>query len=137
MDRRAVVGGAADDGEAAADLEPGRVGRGHAGGRVDVRTAGERLTHPDAELVAVGVGEPPHLFAVRGQRAVAGPVRPVGHLAAFAGGAVPGVQLEGAGGVADVEAPVGGVRRPVGQRDPGGPQALLPDGDGGFGHTAP
>ncbi len=43
-----------------------------------------------------------------------------------AGVAVPGVQLEGAGRVGDVQAAVRGVARPVRQRDAGGAEALLP-----------
>ena len=56
-------------------------------------TAAEGLPHPDPELVAVGVREPPDPLAVRRQHAVRRPVRPVRDLPLLAGRPVPGVQL--------------------------------------------
>ncbi len=133
--RRAVVVRAPDHDDVAAHLEPGGVGRRHARCGVDVRAAGERLALPGAELVAVGVVEPPHLGAVRRQRAVAGAVVPVGDLPHLTAAAVPGEQLEGAGRVADVQAAVRGVAGPLRKADPGGAQALLPGRDVGSGHA--
>ncbi len=137
VDARPVVGRAADDDDVPADLEPCRVGSRDPGRGLDVGAAPERLLLPDAELVPVGVVEPPDLLAVRGQRTVAGAVRTVGDLPVHVGVTVPGVELEGAGRVRDVEAAGGRVLGPVGQGDAGGSEALLPEACGGRGRGHP
>ncbi len=127
VDGAAVVVGAAGRGQGAAELEAGGVGGWHARQRLGVRAALPGLRPPDAELVAVGVVEPPDRAAVGGQGAVARAVGPVGHLPGGAGVAVPGVQLEGARDVRDVEAPGGRVLRPVREGHPRCAEPLLPD----------
>src|SRR5690606_41573176 len=57
-----------------------------------LRVEGDAVPHP--ELVAVGVGEPPHPFAGRVDGADPGAVRPVGHLALRPGVTVPRVDLD-------------------------------------------
>src|SRR5439155_26053347 len=95
--RGAAVVRGADRGDRPADRHPGRVTGGHTGHRglrsLTVWPAGERLTYPLTELVAVGVVEPPDVLAVRADRGVPGAVGPVGDLAVQVGGAVPGVDL--------------------------------------------
>ena len=124
----AVVGRAADRDQRAADLEPGGVGRFDLRDGDGVRAAREGLRVPDAELVAVGVGEPPDGLAVRAERAHQRPVGAVGHLAALVGLAVPGVLLDDAADVGGVEAAVRGVVRPLRQGHPRGAEACLPAG---------
>ena len=89
---------------------------------------GERLGPPDAELVAVGVGEPPDGLAVRAERGHQRAVGPVGHLAVLVGLPVPRVLLDDAADVGGVEAAVRGVLRPVRQGDPRRAEPGLPAG---------
>lgn len=73
-----VVGGHPDRGDAAADLQARRVavaGTGDGGHGVGAGAGGPRLGDPVAELVAVGVGEPPDLSAVRWQHGRVVPLR--------------------------------------------------------------
>ena len=137
---RPAVVGAAGHRQGPTDLEPSGIGGWHSRERLVVGTTGPRLASPDPELVAVAVVEPPHRLAIRRKRPVGRAVGAVGHLPRAARGPVPRVELEGAGGIADVEAPVCGVAGPLGQRDAGRADALLPHRNvvagHGFGHLA-
>jgi hypothetical protein len=124
----AVVGGPADGGQRAADLQARRIGRPDLGNGDGVRATGERLGHPDAELIAVGVGEPPDGLAVGAERADQRAVGPIGRLTVLVGLAVPGVLLDHAAEVGGVEVPVRRVLRPVGQRHARSTEAGLPAG---------
>ena len=128
MDRRALlVRGAPDDRRPVpADRQPARIRGGEARSGRLIGAALERLPHPDAELVPVGVREPPDPPAVRRQRPVRRAVRTVRGLPLPAGCPVPRVQLEGAGGVRDEQGTVRGVLGPVRQPDPRCTEALLP-----------
>ena len=113
----------------AADLEPRRVGRLRP--RARRRVSGPPANGwvmPDAELVAVGVGEPPDRLAVGAERAHQRAVGPVGDLAVLAGLAVPGVLLDDAADVGGVEVAVRGVLRPLRQGDPRRAEPGLPAG---------
>src|SRR5437763_2990778 len=125
----AVVGRHAERDDAGADLQPGRVAV------VDVRHGlfrlaafglPERLADPRAELVAVGVVEPPDRLAVRRRRGVQGAVWPVGDAAVRAGRAIPGVDLPDAAGVGDVDVGVRRVACPIGHGDAGRVEAGAP-----------
>src|SRR5690606_6769085 len=89
-----------------------------------LRVEGDAVPHP--ELVAVGVGEPPHPFAGRVDGADPGAVRPVGHLALRPGVTVPRVDLPCSADVGSVDAAARRVPGPAGQAHPGGPEARLP-----------
>ncbi len=133
MDRRPVLIGRPADHRRPVppDREPRRVRGFEPGSRGLVRrpsapTTVERLAHPHPELVAVGVVEPPDRLAVRRQYPVRRPVRPVGDLPLLPGRPVPRVQLVRPRRVGDEQRTVRRVLRPVGQRHPGRPEALLP-----------
>src|SRR4051794_2828055 len=127
MHCRAFVVGGPDDRQRTADLAAARVaGRHTRRGRL-VRTAAERLAHPDAVLVTRAVVEPPDPGAIGGQQAVACAVLAGSDLTVFARGAVPGVELVSAGRARVVEAAVRCVVGPVRQRDARGTVALFPD----------
>lgn len=134
MDRRPVLIGRPADHRRPVppDREPRRVRGLEPRGRGLVRrpsapiAAVERLTHPHPELVAVGVVEPPDRLAVRRQYPVRRAVRPVGDLSLLPGRPVPCVQLVRPRRVGDEQRTVRCVLRPVGQRHPGRPEALLP-----------
>jgi hypothetical protein len=91
---------------------------------------GERLADPGAELVAVGVVEPPDPLAVRGRRGVQGAVGPVGDAPVLVRRAVPGVHLPDTAGVGDVDVGFGGVAGPLGHGDARGVEAGAPAGFG-------
>jgi hypothetical protein len=88
----------------------------------------ERLPHPPAALVAVGVVEPPDPFAVRTESAASRALWPVGHLTVPIEGAVPCVQLGGACRVRSVQRSMGGVSRPSGEANFRGGEPLRPCG---------
>src|SRR5659263_116594 len=70
VDRGSSVGRPTDDGERAPDVQAGLVCPLEVLRCGPARTAEERLDHPAAELVAVGVVEPPDLLALRIDRAL-------------------------------------------------------------------
>ena len=129
-DPGAGVGGGAHGGDGASDLEARRVAvldarDGELGDRA-VGQTGEGLGDPVAELVAVGVGEPPHPLTVGRQRGGVGAAAPVGDLAVDVGGAVPDVHLGRPAQVRRVDTAVGGVAGPPRTRHPGGGEPRAP-----------
>ena len=113
--------GAAENGEARAEGEPGAVrGREVLRDRL-AAPARERLTHPVAELVALGVVEPPDVRPVRIEPArdpIAGALGAVGHLAMGTAAAVPRIDLETSVGVREIEEPIRVVAGPRRKSEP-------------------
>ena len=129
-DPAAVVGRRPDGDDRPADLQPGGVPVVNAGDRRLWRrvfgSAGERLRDPVPELVAVGVGEPPHRRAVRREGGRVRAAASVGDAAVGVGRPVPHVDLGGAARVRRIDAALRRIPRPPRSRHPRGGEPRPP-----------